>query len=236
MKLPKEISPNPIVISTVEVRYKSEISSQKLFPIVYNLFREVLPEFEQISLPVELKESNPNLKYNPDYVLSNEKYKLSFSDCVISFENQNSYQLWTNYSKFITESINKFFSINHINFIDRIGVRYASVLDKTEDVNQVLNFNPSINSDIYKQNFEHFSTKLSIGEISLFLQVYQNAQSTKIGNKISGVYVDIDASQIGEFKPDNQILDIINNLHLEEKKLFFSLLKPEFLKSLNPIY
>jgi uncharacterized protein (TIGR04255 family) len=236
MNLPKEINPNPIVISTVELRYKSEYTSQKLFPLVYDLFKQTLPLFEQISIPAELKEKNENFKYNPDYVLYNDNYRLSFSNCVLSFENQNAYQLWPNYSKFISESISKFFNINHIQVIDRVGVRYASVLDKTESVNQVLNFTPSINNINYEESFEQFSTKLSRGEMSLFLQIFQNAQSTKSGQKISGVYIDIDASQTGEFEANSKIFDLINALHDEEKKLFFSLLKPEFLNSLNPVY
>lgn len=236
MKLPIEISPNPLVTSTIEVRYVSSIESNKLFNLVYGSFMQELPIFEPNNLPSDIKKSNIQFKYSPDYTLRNENYKVSFSNNVLSFENMAEYKLWGNYFPFISKCINKFFSLIHIDKVERIGVRYGSVLDKTEGAGQVLNEVPIINIIGYDPRFEHYRANLKIEDIKILLQIFDNAQASKNGIKTSGVYIDLDAFYEGNLSSADEVLNMVNKLHSEEKKLFFTLMKPEYLETLNPKY
>jgi len=236
MKLPIEISPNPLVTSAVELRFASQMPSNSLFPAVYKAFLEDLPNFELSSLPPEIKVNNPLLKYAPDYILSNENYKLSFSNSVLAFEHVSEYQFWKNYFPFVSKSFQTFFKIVETEFIERVGVRYASVLDKTDNASQVLISVPSLGLANYEQKFEHHRTTIKLDNISILLQIFDNAKAVKKDQSISGVYIDIDASFNEKIKPNGDVLKMIDRLHDEQKKLFFSLLRPEYLDTLNPKY
>lgn len=237
MKLPIEISPSPLITTTIEIRYVSTLESSQIFPLVYSAFMSELPNVEQNKLPLQLRQMEKNLKYVPDYILSNESYKLSFSGCVLSFENTGDYKLWGSYFPFVSKCFETFFKLIDIHFFERIGVRYGSVLDKTEGINQVLNFVPSIGVEGYNQKFESYRSNLEIDNVNLLLQIKDNANlvNTKKGS-ISGLYIDIDASILNKMNPDEDILKLIDKLHFEQKRLFFSLLKSEYIKTLNPKY
>lgn len=236
MKLPSEISPNPLVTSTIELRFSSGFSSSDLFPAVYRAFLDDLPNFELSNLPADIKASNPQFRYAPDYVLSNENYKVSFSNKVLTFEHVSEYLFWKNYFPFVSKCFNIFFRIVEIDFIERIGVRYASVLDQTESVNQVLVSVPKMELQNYDQKFENFRSIIKIDDFKLLLQIFDNAKAMRKDQSISGVYIDIDASYNNRVEPNEKVLEVIDKLHLEQKKLFFSLLKDDYIQTLNPIY
>lgn len=236
MKLPVEISPNPLVTSAIELRFASQIPSNNLFPSVYKAFSDDMPHFEGNNLPLDIKIGNPQFKYAPDYVLSNENYKLSFSNSVLTFEHVSEYQFWKNYFPFVSKCFHAFFKIVETQYIERIGVRYASVLDKTESVDQVLITVPSLGLSSYEQKFEYYRSNIKVDNLNILLQLFDNAKAVKKDQTISGVYIDIDASFNEKIIPGEEVLNIIDKLHGEQKKLFFSLLKPEYISTLNPKY
>jgi len=237
MKLPIEISPSPIIASSIEIRYVSNIEPSKLFPLVYSAFMKELPNMEQTKLLPQFKQMNNQLKYSPDYTLSNESYKLSFSNCVLSFENIADYKLWGNYFPFISKCVNTFFGLFDIEHVERVGVRYASVLDRTGGVEQILNFIPKISIEEYSQEFLVYRSNLKIEDMNIHLQIMDNANIKSPKKSVpSGLYIDIDASFTGKINADNKLLELIDKLHQEEKNLFFTLLKPEYIDTLNPKY
>lgn len=236
MKLPVEISPNPLVTSTIELRFFTQASSIDLFPVVYQAFSSLFPKFEVSNLPSDVKSSNPQFKFTPDYMLSNENYRLSFSNTVLSFEHVSEYQFWRNYFPFVSSCYEKFFNLVKAEFIERIGVRYASVLDKTESANQVLVSVPGISLSGYNQKFEHYRSVIKVNGFNLLLQIFDNAKAQIKDHSISGVYIDIDASLDQKIEPNKKALEIIDQLHSEQKKLFFSLLKEDYIQTLNPKY
>lgn len=236
MALPKEISPNPLVTSTVEVRFRSEVETQKLFPVVYSKFSNNLPFFNESKIPKELRGTNPDFAFAPDYTLKNDDYSLSFSNKVIVFENISEYKLWNNYFPFIKEHLDGFFQLGVVKQIERIGLRYASIFDKTESVNQVLKTFSSFPTEGYTHEFNFYRGDLNKDGFDFHLQVANNAKVTKNNKSMTGVYIDIDASLNGTLEPSIKVFEIIEQLHQQEKELFFSLLKPEFVNTLNPKY
>lgn len=70
-----------------------------------------------------------------------------------------------NISLFISKSISIFLELGIIEKIERIGVRYASVLVNTDGVNDVLNSIPTTNIEGYEQKFEQYRSNFIIDEI-----------------------------------------------------------------------
>ena len=53
--------------------------------------------------------------------------------------------------------------------------------------------------------------------------------------RVRGSVIDIDVAQESELN-FNSLYETVEKAHTEEKALFFSLLSPDFLRSLNPMY
>lgn len=234
MQLPVEISPNPLVISTVELRFTSTLNEESVLPTIFPIFSKELPSLSNSKIPRELANSDEVFKYSPDFTLSNESYSMSISNRVISFENVNEYTLWDNYFSFIKKQLKTLFELNIITTIERIGVRYGSIFDDSFD--QILRFNPTFSIDGYDESLVHNRTEFKKNNITLTLQIAKAAKIIRNSKTQIGTLIDIDASYTNgpEFKDD--IFQLIDELHTAEKTLFFELLQPDYLKNLNPKY
>lgn len=243
MGLPTEISPNPLITSSVEVRFLSDKKNMELFPIVYGKFMNDLPNLNEGNIPKDIKNSDPQFQHFPDYILSNDKYTIGFSDKVLIFENINEYPFWANYFDFISQKLSAFLELGFVKQVQRIGVRYISVLGETTFKGNRLKNIPSLSLEGYNEKFLIYHTHIKVDDCVLFLRIGSEGKLTREksslseGKTLSGTYVDIDASFTGDLSPDiSHITYIIDKLHTLQKDVFFKLLNPEYLDSLNPKY
>lgn len=239
MSLPIQISPSPIVTSTVELRIKSNLSTHQIFSLIFPKVEKRLPTVvaNPIANQINMIAANDQLKYLPAYILSNAEYSLSIGENVVSFANVNEYTLWQRYFAFINETLTILFSIGYISDIERIGVRYASLFNNILDINEILKYKPSLNIEGYEEKFHHFRGDLKIRDFNFHVQLFNNARAQKNNALISGAVIDIDASYTADLKPSNNVFSIIDELHHEEKVLFFEkIVKEDFIQSLNPKY
>jgi len=237
MTLPIEISPNPLIRSTVEIRFSAKIERTKLFSAVYPSFASTFPIFEENKIPKEIRNLRSELKFSPDYILKNDDFTLSFGANSISFENASEYKFWRVYFPFIKHQLEIFFSLNIIDRINRIGVRYASIFGDGKKIDDILQLSTALNIDGYNQTFVSMNNIYKKGNYNFRVQLADNAQLIKNNKPLSGAYIDIDGSYKGELQPDTNIFNLIDEIHTEGKNLFFlKLLKPSFLATLNPKY
>lgn len=242
MSLPKQISPNPLLNSAVELRFTAEILRDQLLSKVFPHFSSELPKLVDNYIPQEVRGSDENLKFAPEYILSNDKFKMSFGTNMVSFENVGEYQLWGNYFEFIKRQLTKFSGLGIANSVQRIGVRYASIFQDVANPMQILKVYPTLNNGL--DGFKHeqlnsFSATYSSDPAAiLFLQIYPKVTAIRNNEQMAGFLVDIDSYNTSSFNSiDNSVFDIIDKLHSKEKEFFFKdLLSSEFIKTLNPIY
>ena len=79
MKLPKKITPCPIVEAIVEVRFESDIPEDAIFGVIYSKFKEEYSDLEKtalLQLPEQIRSKDPSLKFKPYYKLRNENFIL----------------------------------------------------------------------------------------------------------------------------------------------------------------
>lgn len=242
MALPKEISPNPLITSTVEIRFNSEISDENVLGNFYPIFSANFPKIKDLAnrIPVELKRERPEFKYIANYVLQNEKYSLSIGNNVIAFENLGTYQLWENYFPIIKENLELLKKTGLVKGVVRVGIRYASIFENKNNIDEALNFQNAINFNGYIQENQSLRSVFIKDNVSLLVQISNNAKLEKIGQaKIEGLYIDIDASSEKDLPTniDDALYSLIDKLHYEQKSLLFEgIMKKEFLDSLNPKY
>ena len=235
MPLPKKISPNPLLISSIELRFVSKSNKDLMLAALFPVFSDELPILSTSKIPAELRVQE-QFKYAGDYSFSNDVYSLSFSDKVVVIEVIGEYPLWDSFFSFVKNQFSKLLKTNLMETIERIGVRYASVLDHTEELNKILTHIPRFNIENFEEDLILVRTDLKRNGKNLHLQIVKNAKIER--NKIvkNGTFIDIDASYKGPIEPNERIFKEITELHSLQKDLFFELISKDYLNKLNPEY
>ncbi|MHB8278673.1 MAG: TIGR04255 family protein [Candidatus Humimicrobiaceae bacterium] len=237
VKLPKKINPCPILESIVEFRFESKIPHDAIFGIMYNQFRDEYSKLQYLpilQLPEVVRNQDPSLKYKPYYKLSSEDNKFLFQigARVFSLINTKPYDGWTIFSKKLKKLIQQVEGLSIIDSYKRIGIRYINGFD----FNIFDKINLSINLDKNKLTDLNSTLRMEVPSDQFIstLQIINNAQIKKIKMADQDSIIDID-THIED--PGSDIISIVERGHLEEKKLFFTLLKQDFInKELNPEY
>ncbi len=238
MNLPKRLRPDPIIDSTVEIRFNPLIDKNAVYGVIYAKLRETFSQVEQLpvtQLPEAIRSSEPVFAYRPEYRMSNDNFSVQIGPNVVSVHSKGEYAGWTTFSNAILDVFTKINSLNIVKDVSRLGVRYISFFE-TNIFSQLklqinvpgyaqIDFPSALRLELPKDNF------VSILQLS-------NRASIKINDKErSGSVIDIDTSRTEGLS--NFFLEMegqVNEAHQREKELFYSLLTPAFLQTLNPEY
>lgn len=240
-KLPLRLNRCPLVDALIEIRFESSIIDSAIFGIIYNVIRDEykgeVTNLPILQVPEQIRKNDPNLKYKPLYRIESEKYIIQIGDDVLTISSKIPYVGWGDFSYHTINLINKIAKENIFDKVIRVGHRYINFFEG--DIMDKLTIStPSINS--YKTN--NILVRTEVQDDNNFIDIVQITNSATYKSpqhktSISGSIIDIDSSK--EYI-DNYFLDNleseIKQLHICEKKMFFSLLKEDFLDSLNPIY
>jgi uncharacterized protein (TIGR04255 family) len=234
MRLPKKINPCPIIDALIEIRFSTNINSDAVFGLIYNALHSDFEKVDKLpimQLPDQVRNADPNLKFKPHYRFSNENIVLQVGPNVISISSFPQYTGWSSFSSKIYEILEKVQNIGIIDSIIRIGIRYINFFE--QNIFDNINLKVTLSEDTIDYKNTVIRTEINQDTYKSTLQVANNANH----NNKNGSVIDIDTfmdKNIDDFF--NRKKDIIDNGHEKEKELFFSLLKEEFLKTLNPEY
>ena len=238
--LPVKIEPCPIVEAVVEVRFSSPIPSEAIFGVVYSQVSSVFPEVESLpilQLPEAVRTQDPNLIYQPVYVLKKDNLHLKIGPRVLTFSNMEEYIGWKALQTVIEDTMKRLQGTEVIKFPERIGIRYINLFRFA--VLKRLRVDISINEIDLSNQTTSLRTEVSEGDLRKIIQVSNNIGVNIPKYSGQGSLVDIDCiyhfpEQVTEFY--TRYADILERAHFEEKKTFFSLLQEDFLNEFNPIY
>ncbi|MDD3860741.1 MAG: TIGR04255 family protein [Bacteroidales bacterium] len=237
ISLPKKINPCPILEGVVEFRFESSFPYDAIFGIIYNEFKSDFSNLEELpilQLPEAVRRQDPALQYKPYYKLSSEDKKFLFQigARVFSLINLNPYDGWTIFSLKLKNLIKRIEKMSVVDMYTRVGIRYINGFDFNilEEINLSISF--------LKTKITDFDSVIRMevptGDFVSTLQVFNNAQIKKAEGTVKGSIIDIDTYIKN---PKKEIIEIVEQGHDEEKRLFFNLLKEDFInKKLNPEY
>lgn len=238
MTLPKKINPCPIVEAIIEIRFDTVIVPDAIFGVIYNSLKGSYPHTEKLGilqLPEAVRSSDPELIFKPHYKLWNDNFIFQIGPNVVSIISPMDYVGWEKFFDEILRTFNIIDELQIINKIKRIGLRYINFFDF--DIFEKINLNINLNNSPLQSKQTSLRSEIPAENFINTLQIVNHAKIS-IKNEInSGSIIDIDTSMAGEY--GNFFKDmktILENGHTKEKELFFSLLKPDFLKTLNPEY
>ena len=220
--IPIKVSPNPLISSTIEIRFKSNISKNNILGIVYPMFIEDFPTLQDRGIP-RISEDNPHFIAN--YIFTNKDYGLMIDNNVIAFECLNGYPLWGNYETIIDKNINKLFSCIEIEKVERIGLRYINFFPNVKKISDATAIN--ITGFIPNGRLSNLNLQYLIDNCFINLQIQENVYLEEDINKNTGLLIDIDISQDNEIAI-SEVMTTINYLHEKEKLFFFELLSDAF--------
>ena len=175
LRLPKKISPDPLLSSTVELRFTSDLSSEETLTLLRPKYIDEFPKLSERGIATQ-KSNRPELEYIAEYILSGKDYHIFLDKNVIAFENIGEYHLWDSYYDMIKEKLKILADTIPIKSIQRVGLRYVSFFPTTDKFSKVLKFNFNVPIEGYKLENELFRTLLCRDNSKLLLNLAKNVQ------------------------------------------------------------
>ena len=238
-RLPIKIDPCPIVEAVLELRFITSESWRTLPGLLFAHIRERYPEQKDLPLArfdEEIRRLDPAFTYQPLIQFLSRDFLIQFGPRVVGLVTKpNQYPGWAAVEKEMTWLLAELRELGFITEGERLGVRY-------------INF---FSADIFKKLRLDVMTgekRLSGGELSITtvlrkpplrarLQVANSAILGTGNDAQHGSILDVDV-WLGslDFEVFQNDLARFREAHELEKQIFFGLLAPEFLDSLNPIY
>lgn len=238
VELPKRIDPCPIVESVLEIRFSSSLPEDAIFGVIYNQFKDVHPKFESLNvlqLPQAIRDQDPNLRYSPHYKTQKDNFVLQVGPRSFSISNVENYVGWEIFSKKIFSTFDLINNSGVIDKIERLGLRYINIL-KGVNIFENSNFNISLKKEAINTK-TNITTEIPFEKGFCQLRLTSDAEAQLGGPKgelVLGSVIDIDA--VVNAKDFQSISQAIEYSHQIEKELFFTILKEDFIKTLNPEY
>jgi uncharacterized protein (TIGR04255 family) len=242
MKVPKKITPCPIVETIVEIRFDTNVPGEAVFGIVYNEFKKDFPKTEKLpilQLPENIRGNDPNLIHSPCYKLKNEELLIQVGSKVFSLVNVNAYIGWESFSKKIYDIFGRLFNVLELNKIYRLAVRYVNLF-KDQNIFKESKLKIFLGTENFFENEINFISNVHSENCTSRLMIVNHGEVIVNGKLFRGSLVDIDTViktyPVGLERDISLFNNYLEKAHIDEKELFFSLLSDELLESLNPEY
>ena len=238
MILPVKITPCPISEALVQVLFSTSIPPDAVFGIVFKEIRSEFGKSQKLpitNVPANIRENDIKLKYQPTYSLTNDDVVLQIGPRTISFHCTGEYLGWESFSEKIYSILSKLQGTGLIEKGERISIRYINVFDG--DIITKTNLRVEFSNANFTMQNLLLKTEIPAEPFLNVLHIVNPADLRIRGKKLHGSVIDIDTiykRRVGDFY--KEYIEIIENAHIEEKKLFFSILNKEFLDQLNPEY
>jgi uncharacterized protein (TIGR04255 family) len=231
MREPFSIEPCPIIDAVIEIRFTPNIDQNAVFGLLYNAIKEDFPGKVDSQTINTLEPGKTEFITSQIYKIANEEHVIQIGHNVLSI---SSFPKYTGWSKFFSATINylhKIEGVGIISEVNRLGMRYINFFDNDIFPNIKINITLDKKEIGYKNT--QIKTEISHDNFTSNLLIANNIEVQK---KIGSI-IDIDTYKMHNLeKFFEQKEQILQEIHDNEKKLFFSLLKDEFVASLNPQY
>jgi len=236
-KLPRKISPCPIVEAVVEIRFDANIEADAIFGILYQEVKDKYPgpveKLPILQIPEEIRSQDNALKKQPYYKLSHNNLSLSIGPKVFSISCYKDYIGWEEFSKVIEETLGIVDTLKIVTQVERFGLRYVNFFEEMDIFDNIV-VQITKNDQPMDCDGKYIRVKNHIDQIISTIQIANKAKLR--GGVKGGSIVDIDVSAKEPITFFENRTQLIKNCHEMEKKSFFELLTKNFLETLNPEY
>ena len=241
MQVPVKITPDRIRDSIVQVYFESDIPYLPLIGYFHSYLLSMDYDFASGENNTNLNKIEVDLSFLNHLFVSNKhgiKINIHPNGSII-FNCIDNYIGWESYSSEIYKVLSKLMEVGIIKTVTRIGVRFTS---EFPNINLLDNINFAVNYDLKNKslNAGNFNIELTEDNYRIILNLVSNLRINNqvIQNDIASIsLIDVDVIKDNLLLLNfNEVKETINQIHIKQKETFFSLLKEDFLSSLNPEY
>lgn len=236
-KLPIRITPCPIIEAIFEVRFVPSQPWENIAGLLYARIREKYPEQKKLSLmevPAELLRQQPAWLHQPLIQFFGTDFMVQIGHQMVGLAiKPHHYPGWERIREELIWLIDRLKEADFMQETERIGVRYIDFIEG--NLFSKLNLNLQVGSQAVITEHTDIATimkkeKLTIRLAASNAAIIGTGDSTKTGSvlDIDGWYGALDADLF-----ENGI-ELFTSAHHIIKRLFFELMKPDYLRSLNP--
>ena len=244
---PIKITPAPVVEAVIELRFKSNEPRESVFGMIYPSLKDSFPNYNSLpilQLPSQIVNDNPMLNQAPHYELINGNISVLLGPEVLSvvYRNRTTGDEYPGWDKHLRDTVFDVFtkadSTGYINTVNRLGIRYVNffkdcnILDKTEVSIKLLEAATDTEETMLR-------TVLKRGNINNIIMISNKSTYVSDGIQKNGSLIDIDSFMETTSKKEDFFINLktkLTDVHDENKKIFFSLLKDDFVATLKPEY
>jgi uncharacterized protein (TIGR04255 family) len=243
MDVPSKLKTDLILSTIFEIRFSTKVPAEAVFGILYNIVSKKYPNVKSVRLPIlqlpeVVRNSDPNLKYQPHYQLNIDKRGIGISPKIIQFYVQKPYIGWEQWYAFITELLPEFINLELFEKIERTELRYVNFTEQS--LCSVANIDIEVGNKQLSCQPMTLRTEFQDKGYTVILQLANDAVvETTRQERFTGSVIDLDIIKnldTSAIDFQNQIGTILNESHEIEKKLFFEILRLDFLAELQPNY
>ncbi|MEW6110891.1 MAG: TIGR04255 family protein [Thermodesulfobacteriota bacterium] len=241
MKIPRKVTPSPLVEAVADVRFRPAMPAGAVFGFVYGLIRERYAQSTAlpiIQIPEQIRENDPNLLYQPHYRMENKPFILNLGPRLLNIAVvDGEYPGWSKFSDQIMWLFERLDESKVFDDIIRVGLRYINFFP--DNVFERSNIALTLGERSLADENTLLRVESTQGDLSTVMQITNHGTLAMSDEPKTGSIVDLDifykTLALGERRPDT-FRSLIDAAHDALKVAFFTVLKQDFLESLKPEY
>lgn len=243
-QLPTSLEKQTILDAISEIIFDGEEDIEVLFSKTYNILDEKGWDFEKMpimNLSPEIRRNDKTFLIAPHYKFKKGNITIFIGPSIFAFSltGLEAYAGWQSYKNNLFEIINDLKKVFFHLKMKQISMKY---IDFFKEINIFDNLEIEINDDFYHKLYgecedsKQFTKKFEHDGLHIQTTI-ENKISLNFNNSkeiIKGSVIDISIAKMN-IKLD-EIMNDFEGIHDEIKKIFFNLLKDNFIESMNPKY
>ena len=239
-ELPHRLEKDHIADSVAEIRFEStSYPDDAIFGLVYEALKPVFSQLEKLpilQIPEEIRSRDPNLRFKPYYKLSNDDFVALVGPRNLGVGARN-YPGWTSFRGQLSTAFGNVFAKEIFGKLTRLGLRYINAFADI-DIYEKIQVRLDIANEEKSSDQLYIRSLLNRQPYTITLQVANKADLSQHSVQGVGSILDIDTfvDLQQSVSSVDEILNHFDEMHDAAKRLFFSLLKREFLEGLGPQY
>jgi len=244
-KIPVRLKKEPLLEAVWEIRFsgaKSPVADLlpgmlfKSFPGKYG----TAVKLPIADIPAPVVEHDPNLRYAPKIRLEEENQAIQIGDRVVSLSCRRPYSGWKQFSTDIHDLAKVVQETGLIGKLERFSLKYIDLIELDRPLGlSCLNLDLKLGEHEISKRPVRLRTEIKENNLVHIIQIISPAEVGLPGvdGRLKGVLVDIDSiKRMTDDESWDALYRRLDDVHASCKKMFFSILKPETVNSLEPEY
>jgi uncharacterized protein (TIGR04255 family) len=244
-RIPVRLKKEPLLEAIWEIRFSgAKPSIADLLPGM--LFKALPGRYSNIvrlpaaDIPAPIVAQDPNLRYAPKIRLENGNQALQIGEHVVSLNCRRPYSRWTQFSIDIRELAKAVQDTGLVERLERFSLKYIDLIELAQPLGVgCLKLDLLLGTHEITTKPVQLRTEIKEKDLIHIVQIVSPAEVTLPGieGRLKGVLVDIDTIKfLSEQESWKSLDERLDDVHTACKLMFFSLLKPETMKELEPEY